>query len=128
MEVFRVLGTKSTSDPDHEPPKRLSRKEFARQFRHAAYLRAKEFRKTDPRQIAMKERLKEQRKEAARAFRALHSNSRKAFGERNKTYRDAIKNAANERAGKKKAIRQNKLKVMVGRGRSIKKSTHEMRS
>jgi hypothetical protein len=49
---------------DHEPHKRLSQKEFARKMRHDAYLRAKEYRKTDPRQIAMKEKLKQQRREA----------------------------------------------------------------
>ncbi len=52
----------STADP--EPPKRLSQKEFAKKMRRAAYLRAKEYRKTDPRQIAMMEKLKQQRRDA----------------------------------------------------------------
>lgn len=33
-------------------------------MRHEAYLRAKEYRKTNPRQIAMKGRLKQQRRDA----------------------------------------------------------------
>ena len=57
-----------TADPKstdaHEPHKRLSQKEFAKKMRHEAYLRAKEFRKTDSRQIAMKEKLKQQRRDA----------------------------------------------------------------
>ena len=136
MEVFRVLGTKSTTFPDSEPPKRLSRKEFARQFRHEAYLRAKKFRQTDPRQIALKEKFKEQRREASRAFYALHSNSNKALRakERKKAYRDEIKKAAEKqrREAKRpthytvirirpsgKAVRQNKLMGMVVRGSSF---------
>jgi len=53
-----------TDGPDHEPPKRLSQKEFAKKMRREAYLQAKEYRKTDPRQIAMKEKLKQQRRDA----------------------------------------------------------------
>ena len=117
--------TKSTTGPDREAPKRLSKKEFARQFRHEAYLRAKEFRKTDPRQIAMKEKLKEQRKEAARTFRALHSNSRKAFGERNKAYRDGIKKALKEKSAKKKIVMREKLRNMVVPGSTIERPAHE---
>jgi hypothetical protein len=54
------LDTKSLDDP----PKHLSKKELSKKFRHEAYLRAKEYRKTDPRQIAMTEKLKEQRRDA----------------------------------------------------------------
>ena len=54
----------ATDGPDHEPPKRLSQKEFAKKMRREAYLRAKEYRKTDPRQIAMMEKLKQQRRDA----------------------------------------------------------------
>lgn len=50
--------------PQHEQPARLSQKEFAKKFRRDAYLRAKEFRKTDPRMIAMKDKLKLQRRDA----------------------------------------------------------------
>ena len=106
------LSTKSTTGSDREPPKRLSRKEFARQFRHAAYLRAKEFRKTDPRQIAIKERFKEQQKEFQR-------DAYKKAKERNKAYRDGIKKASDEKAGKKKAARRNKLRAMVVKGSSF---------
>jgi len=49
---------------EREPPARLSKKEFAKKFRREAYLRAKEFRKTDPRHIAMLEKLKLQRRAA----------------------------------------------------------------
>lgn len=68
---------------------RLSKKELARQFRHEAYLRAKEFRKTDPRQITLKEQQKEFQREVYRKAK-----------ERNKTYRAEIKKAGDERAGK----------------------------
>ena len=108
-----ALIKKSTVFPDREPPKRLSRKELARQFRHAAYQRAKEFRKTDPHQIAIKERLKEQQKEFQRD---AYQKAKK----RNKAYRAEIKNASDERAGKKKTVRQNKLRAMVARGSAIK--------
>ena len=98
---------------NNEQPKRLSQKEFARKMRHDAYLRAKEYRKTDPRQIAMKERLKEQQKEFQRD---AYQKAKK----RNKAYRAEIKNASDERAGKKKTVRQNKLRAMVARGSAIK--------
>jgi hypothetical protein len=104
-----AFSTKPTTGPDREPPKRLSRKEFARKFRHAAYLRAKEFRKTDPIQIALKEAQKEFQREA-------YQEAKK----RNKVYREKIKNAASERAGKKKTVRQKSLKAMVVRGSDIK--------
>ena len=110
-------------------PEKLSRKELARQFRHAAYQRAKEFRKTDPRQIAIKERLKEQQKEFQRD---AYQKAKK----RNKAYRDGIKKASDERAVERnspsthstgirirpsgKAVRQNKLMRMVVRGSAIK--------
>ena len=88
--------------------KKVSQKELARKFRHEAYLRSKKFRKTDPRQIALKEQLKEFQREA-------YQEAKK----RNKAYRDAIKKAGDERAGKKKTVRQNKLKAMVVRGTEI---------
>ena len=87
-----------------------TKKELARQFRHEAYLRAKKFKKTDPRQIALKEAQKEFQREA-------YQEAKK----RNKAYREKIKNAADERAGSKKAVRQDKLKKMVVRGSSIQK-------
>jgi len=39
-------------------------KEFAKKIRRKTYLRIKESRKTDPRQIAMQEKLKQQRRDA----------------------------------------------------------------
>lgn len=103
--------------PKVETADKLSKKERARQFRHEAYLRAKEFRRTDPRQIALKEQQKEFQRE-------VYQEAKK----RNKAYREKIKNAADERAGKKKTVRQNKLKAMVVKGSSIKKPTHVMGS
>jgi hypothetical protein len=46
------------------PSEHLSKKDLARKFRHEAYLRAKEFRRIDPRQIALKEQQKEFQREA----------------------------------------------------------------
>lgn len=69
---------------DQEPTKYLSKKELAKHYRHAAYLRAKEFRKADPRQIAMKEKLKEQRKEAYQKGKECR-----------KAYQDEIKKGLN---------------------------------
>jgi len=101
-----------------------TKKELARKFRHEAYIRAKEFRKTDPRQIALKEAQKEFQHEA-------YQEAKK----RNKAYRDEMKKAAAPRqarrptAGKttlgnsrrtKKTIRQDKLMGMVVRGNAIK--------
>jgi Bacterial regulatory proteins, lacI family len=87
----------------------LSPKQRSKKFRHEAYLRAKEYRKTDPRQIAMKEKLKEQRREAYQQAK-----------ERNKAYRDELKKAKKERSTKKKTAKQNKLKVMLVPASSIK--------
>ena len=48
--------------PPNEP--KLSRKELARQQRRAAYVRAKEHRASDPKQLAFMEAMKERRREA----------------------------------------------------------------
>jgi len=48
-----TLNTKPAEESEHEEPYKLSRKELSKQFRHEAYLRAKEYRKTDPRKIAI---------------------------------------------------------------------------
>jgi hypothetical protein len=53
-----------TDAADNAQPERLSKKDFAKKMRREAYLRVKEFRKTDPRQIAMMENLKQQRRDA----------------------------------------------------------------
>lgn len=68
-----------------------------------------EFRKTDPRQIALKEAQKEFQREA-------YQEAKK----RNKAYRDAIKKTGDERAGKKKDVRQNKLNALIVKGSQIK--------
>ena len=77
-----TLDKNSTGGPGIEPAERLSKKELGKIFRHEGYLRAKEFRKTDPRQIALKEKLKELRRDAYQKAK-----------ERNKAYRDEIKKA-----------------------------------
>jgi len=46
-----------------EQPAQLSRKELARQQRRAAYLRAKEHRAADPKQLEFKEAMKQRRRE-----------------------------------------------------------------
>jgi hypothetical protein len=48
----------------------LSRKESAKQFRRAAYLRAKEQRANDPKQIAFKAAMKQRQREAYQAAKA----------------------------------------------------------
>jgi hypothetical protein len=65
---------------------KLSRKEYARRMRRAAYLRAKELRAKDPRHLALKEAVKQRRREAyqqARERRKVRSQEEKArLGER----------------------------------------------
>jgi hypothetical protein len=107
-----TIGTNSTDGIDHDAPKRLSRKELARQFRHEAYLRAKEYRKTDPRQIAMTEKFKEQRRDA-------YQKAKK----RNKAYRDQIKKASKEKSARKRIVKQDKLMKMVVSGRTCSSPT-----
>jgi hypothetical protein len=92
-----------------EALKRLSNKELSKKFRHAAYLRAKEYRKTDPRQIAMKNRQKEQRREAYQRTK-----------ESNKAFSDEIKKDEKDNVATiKNDIREN-LKKNVFKGSSIK--------
>lgn len=60
---------------------KLSRKEWARQQRRAAYARAKEQRANDPKQLAFKEAMKERRREAneqAKARRKAATKEHKA--------------------------------------------------
>jgi|SRR3954465_14001400 hypothetical protein len=58
-------------DDDEQKPRdpMPSRKERARQMRRAAYERAKEFRATDPKQVAFKEAMKQRRRDANQAAR-----------------------------------------------------------
>jgi hypothetical protein len=56
---------------DQQPNEpKLSRKEWARQQRRAAYLRAKEHRASDPKQLAFNEAMKERRREANEMVKA----------------------------------------------------------
>jgi len=82
-------------------------------MRHAAYLRAKEWHKTDPRQIAMAERLREQRKEAYQRAK-----------ERTKAYRARIKKEAGEKVEKKRAAERENLRSLLAPARSIKPAIH----
>ena len=61
-------------------------------------MRAKEYRKTDPRQIAMTEKQKEQRRDTYQKAK-----------ERNKAYRDGIKKASKEKSARKRIVKQDKL-------------------
>lgn len=63
---------------EHESPKKISKKDFAKKIRREAYLRAKEFRKSDPRILALKALAKEQRKAAYQKAK-----------ERNKDFKEA---------------------------------------
>jgi hypothetical protein len=96
-------------DSNRDESKHLSKKELAKQFRHEAYLRAKEYRKTDPRQIAMVEKLKDQRKDAYRKAK-----------ERDKAYRAGQKKASNEKAVRKKNATREKMRAMVVSGSTLK--------
>lgn len=72
---------------------KLTQKELARLYRHKAYLRAKEFRKTDPHQIALQERLKAEKREAyCRAKEKIQAL--KAEQKRKLSHKIAIKKAA----------------------------------
>ncbi len=77
---------------DHQPTDKLSRKEWARQQRRAAYLRAKEFRASDPKQLGFKEAMKERRREAnemAKARRKASTKEQKARrAEKNRAAQD----------------------------------------
>jgi hypothetical protein len=71
---------------------KLSRKEWARQQRRAAYRRAKEHRANDPKQLAFKEAMKERRRKAnemAKARRKAGSMEQKARrAEKNRVTQD----------------------------------------
>jgi hypothetical protein len=60
------------AEPRDEAPTRevISRKEQARLFRRQAYQRAKQLRATDPRHLALKEALKQRRRDAYQAVKA----------------------------------------------------------
>jgi len=100
---------KSTGGADHDPPKRLSQKEFAKKMRHEAYLRAKEYRRTDPQQIAMKEKLKQQRRDAYQKAK-----------ERGKVLRAERKKAASEKVTKDKVAEGQALLATLVSASSLK--------
>ena len=58
---------------------KLSRKETARQQRRAAYLRAKERRANDPKQLVFKEAMKQRQREAYQASRERRKEATKAM-------------------------------------------------
>ena len=89
---------KSTDGADNEPPERLSQKEFAKKVRREAYLRAKEYRKTDPRQIAMMEKLKQQRQDA---YQKAKERGKVLKAERNKA---AAEKATEDRVAEGKSL------------------------
>ncbi|MBI2787250.1 MAG: hypothetical protein HYX59_01080 [Elusimicrobia bacterium] len=64
---------KATDGADQSPPERLSKKEFAKKMRREAYLRIKEFRTTDPRQIA---RIENPKQKDAMPIRSPKSDGR----------------------------------------------------
>jgi hypothetical protein len=75
---------------DEQPAEKLSRKESARQQRRAAYVRAKEFRANDPKQLAFKEAMKERQREANAAVK----ERRKAAAKEQKARRAESNRAA----------------------------------
>jgi hypothetical protein len=65
---------------DKQKETNVSRKEYARQMRRAAYVRAKELRAKDPRQLALKAAAKERRRELYQKAKAR--SKAKAQGEK----------------------------------------------
>jgi hypothetical protein len=78
---------------------KLSRKEWARQQRRAAYLRAKEHRANDPKQLAFKDALKERRREANELAKAR--------------MKAATKEQKTRRAERKRVAQDQQLMMMV---------------
>lgn len=69
-----------TRNDDTDPKdSKLTRKELARQQRRAAYERAKERQRSDPRMIALKEEMKRRRREA---YQAVKERRKAAAAER----------------------------------------------
>lgn len=87
------ISSKGWAEMGEEPnDAKLLRKEWARQQRRAAYLRAKEHRANDPKQLAFKEAMKERRREAngmAKERRRAATKEQKARrAERNRAAQD----------------------------------------
>jgi len=87
---------------DDQPPEKLSRKEWARQQRRAAYLRAKEHRATDPKQLAFKAAMKERQREANQAVK-----------ERRKAATKEQKARRSERRAQERAAQDQQLRMLV---------------
>jgi hypothetical protein len=81
---------------------KLSRKEYARRMRRAAYLRAKELRAKDPRHLALKEAVKQRRREAYQQAR-----------ERRKVRIEEEKTRLGERKAEKRAATDLELMKLV---------------
>ena len=71
-------------------------------MRHEAYLRAKEYRKTDPRQIAIQEKLKQQRRDASQKAK-----------ERGKVIKAERKKAASDKAVEDRVAKQKEVIAML---------------
>ncbi len=81
-----------------QPTEKLSRKELARQQRRAAYLRAKEYRATDAKQLAFKETMKQRQREANQASK----ERRKAVAKEQKARRSELQ--AQQRAAQNQQL------------------------
>jgi hypothetical protein len=85
-----------------QPTEKLSHKERARQHRRAAYLRAKEHRASDPKQLAFKEAMKERQREAY----AASKERRKAVAKEQKARRS-------ERQAQQRVAQDQQLMMLV---------------
>ena len=106
----------SKSTDNHEPPKRLSQKEFAKKIRRETYLRAKEYRKTDPHHIAMMEKLKQQQRDAYQKAK-----------ERGKVLKAERKKVADEKAAEAGLARRKNLWAMLVPARTLKSKAKRIR-
>jgi hypothetical protein len=98
-------------DPKSEPQATeiLSRKDLAKKLRHDAYQAAKARRATDPKFLALKERLKLQRREAYQKVKA-----------RAKTQKDERRREADEKAAREREAKDRELMEMVVPARKLK--------
>jgi hypothetical protein len=79
---------------EDQPAEKLSRQEWARQQRRAAYLRSKEHRANDPKQLAFKEAMKQRQREMYQASK----EQRKAAAKQQKARR--LERLATQQAAK----------------------------
>ncbi len=117
-----MKNRKNAADNAQQLDRPLSMKERARKARHAAYVRAKEQRKNDPRTLQLKQKMKQLRREANAQAKERRKNDPKqiAFKEKLKRRRqEANKLAKAERkaaagAAKKaeRAIKDARLNVI----------------